>query len=97
MARIVISVPDAQYDPRRLEIVLCAALAEYRAHRAAGDAWRYVDERYPYMTPEEKAVKRAEVSGNLSIAGMVRNAVASRALRIETDEGNPMPFYPPAG
>lgn len=84
MVRLTISIPGMlECSPHELKIMLCAALAEYRARRCCGNAAQYVQEKeaeYSYLQNRSSEERQADIERRerqFADAEALRNAVAS--------------------
>lgn len=102
--KLVIEVPqDLQCSLHELQIMLGAALTEYRVRRCCGNAEAYVQEReqrysglYEQRSPEERADEVARRTRQFADAEALRNAVGSGfpALMALPSEPEPAPEEP---
>lgn len=76
MSNVNISV-DGDLDCREVKVVLCTALAEYRAARSYGVAEAYVTRRYEYLKPgtPEYEETLARVQRNLDVSTIFLKAL----------------------
>jgi hypothetical protein len=63
-----------------LRWLLMDALAEYKAHRAEGDAEAYVEKRYAEMDGTWRLMKIEKVKRMFKLASAIKNGIVSIAI-----------------
>lgn len=79
--RITITLPDDADDEMEIRSTILDAFSEFVSARAQGDAYAYVEKRYPtinqggWLTDEEREKKIKEVRRRLQIARRLREDI----------------------